>query len=202
MTMIIEEQELHIGADDWKQVVGMGLKEDFLEEMVQEFLARGGEIQVIPIGVATEALQAKISGYNVVDAAQANLRTQQRIARRSKQDERLVMKLEGILGNHARKELCEILHVSDGKLQRLLREYFHDDPRADDVREGVRDYSNPANLERWVMQVRAAQAQGVRGMWKTAKAANIGYDTLKVLIKKGLVKVDKLDRNGNLRKTK
>src|SRR5690606_7752005 len=123
------------------------------------------------------------------------------LARQRKEDERLVMKLDGLLGDHARKELCALLKISDGKLQRLLKEYFHDDPRADSVREGVKDYSDPANQERLVMRVRAVQQEGVRGMRKTANAAGIAFDTLSMLCRKGLVHVDKLDRNGNVVKT-
>jgi len=44
MTQIIEEVEIHIAADEWRTVIGMGLKEDWLASKVDEYLANGGTI--------------------------------------------------------------------------------------------------------------------------------------------------------------
>lgn len=192
MTVIIEEQDLHIDADEWKSVVGMGLKEDYLEQLVEEYLANGGQIQEVPPGVTAECFQVKISGFNVVDSAQASLRIKQRVARRSKADEELVTKLNDLLGHHVRKDMRKMLGISDGKLQRLLNDYFADDPRADASRASPNGRDEPETIARRVKEVQAA---GVKGMSATIKAVGTSYPMMRRLIQMGMVKVEKTNRH-------
>jgi hypothetical protein len=183
------EEEIRVEADEWKSVVGMGIREDWLESMVAEYVANGGAIQVVPQGASAE-----VPKFNTVDREHTEVQRRGRMNTIQKGDEKMVAIIEQHLGQCARDELMALLKCSDSKFQRLLNVYFHDDERADPYRAVPHGEYLDRNTERFVKLIQEAQARGVVGRSNVAKAAGIAYNTVNKLVKKGLVDVPKVDR--------
>ena len=187
---MIEEAEVVIEADEWKSVVGMGLREDWLAALVDDYVANGGTIQQVPIGASADVPVA----FNTVDGAHTNKQRSGRMNTIQKGDEKMVAIIEAHLGQCARDELMALLKCSDSKFQRLLNVYFHDDERADPYRAVPHGDYIQANHARFVKLINEVQARGVVGRSNVAKAAGIAYNTVNKMISMGLVDVPKVDR--------
>ena len=132
MTDIIEIED-DIGADDWAGDVHCphrARKRAWLEAKVAEFLARGGEIQQIEIGEITLAgsVPRHPSTFHLTGM------TAKARERMDKEAERL----DGILRsrpNVTAEEVQQMLCISREKLQRLVCQRFHSDPRAQHLRK-------------------------------------------------------------------
>jgi hypothetical protein len=95
------------------------ITQDELERREAEYLARGGVIQRIPIGRSAE-----VSEFNNRAVTTGN-------ARHFTTDAQKVEQIAALLDTAKQKrDLPDALHCSDDKVQRLLRTYFADDPRA------------------------------------------------------------------------
>lgn len=188
MTMIIEEQEIRIGADDWRSVVGMGIKEDTLASLVEEYLANGGTISTLETGKSSEIIQSQISGFNSVSSKHTDVIMQRRKRRQEKDDNSMIPKVDAMLNNYAtmtRADMCKALGISNDRLLRLLDIYFKGDPR---VAELEHTYMRIKTAER-VARVKEAQALGIEGRDAVARFCRMGTDVLRKLHEAGLVNV-------------
>lgn len=114
-----------------------------LEELTEQFKARGGVIQVIPFGVLAQPEvdfnnRCSLSGNSAYSTEEVLSHRRRRAVKAMGDDSYAVAKLGTLLGTGLkRKDLISEMGCSDDKIQRLLADYFADDERADPYRKGA-----------------------------------------------------------------
>src|SRR3546814_19351321 len=98
---MIEEADIHIEADEWMSVVGMGLRYDWLEYLVEEYVSSGGTIQRVPPGASAEVP----TPFNTVNREHTEIQRRGRMNTIQKGDEKMVAIIKEHLGLCAREEL-------------------------------------------------------------------------------------------------
>lgn len=193
MTQIIEEVEVHISPDDWRSVVGMGLKEDWLASKVDEFLASGGTIKHCEVGASTEILEKAYSGFNTVDSKHRDVVNSRRAKRQEAADRSMIGKVDKALNNckdRTAKELAEELGISVGRFHRILALYFPDDTRQDQMSFGR--YKTEKQLKEHAAQIQALYDGGMTGWNNLYRTAGISYSVMKRLHDKGYLSIPKM----------
>lgn len=193
MTQIIEEVDIHISPDDWRSVVGMGLKDDWLTSKVEEFLASGGTIQQCEIGARSDAVQKAISGFNTVNSTHSGEVVSRRAKRQEASDRSMISKVDKAL-NHCKdltiKEVAERLDIGVGRLRRILALYFPDDTRQDQMSFGR--YKTDEELRAHAAQIQAMYDSGITGWNNLYRGAGISYNVMKRLHDKGYLNIPKM----------
>lgn len=183
MTVIIEDDETPSG-DAWAGIVAQdhSAEEQWLAEREREFLARGGVIRQVPQGLCgkpTEVLKygALSTNDRYSPAEQMEMRTakaRDALTSRIEADEKAAAVIDVLL-NDATTVLwiTQCTGFSSDKVQRLLREYFGRDPRAQKFRS-VDQQDRKANVLR---AAKAAISSGQVGVANVAQAsgASTGY---------------------------
>lgn len=193
MTQIIEEVEIHIAPDDWRSVIGMGLKEDWLASKVDEFLANGGTIKQCAVGEGTDILDKANSGFNTVNSLHRDVVNERRAKRQEAADRAMIPKVDKALNNckdRTAKELAEELDISVGRFHRILALYFPDDPRQDQMSFGR--YKTDKQLKEHAAHIQALYDGGMTGWNNLYRAAGISYAVMKRLHEKGYLNIPKL----------
>ncbi|WP_055128547.1 helix-turn-helix domain-containing protein [Pseudomonas mediterranea] len=133
-------------ADAWasNNTTGHAPEELDLEAMVRQYLANGGKIQEVAQGASAVEIRGAAAfnatfyttphvSEELIKARVAHNRTTNAVInhRMYGGDGKLVEKLGKLLdGQPPRKDILSAMGMSDDRLQRLLRMYFNDDPRA------------------------------------------------------------------------
>ena len=193
MTQIIEEVEVHISPDDWRSVVGMGLKEDWLASKVDEFLASGGTIKQCEVGASTEILEKAYSGFNTVDSKHRDVVNSRRAKRQEAADRAIIPKVDKALDNCYERTMAEVakdIGISPGRLRRILILYFPDDTRQDAMAFGRT--KTDTELRADAAKIQALYDSGITGWNRLYAAAGISYEVMKRLHDKGYLDIPKL----------
>lgn len=158
-----------------------------LAALTAEFLARGGKIEEVPSGTLT----AKEVPFNIhlskdFTPEKASEHERRRKARIEKEDKPLVEKLnEWLDKGMSRHEIQDGLGVGYDKLQRLLRTYFEDDPRADAYRAVPKQDDQEADYTQYAaLRETMEHAQACRAM-------HIGWTKGKTLMDLWLARMEK-----------
>lgn len=193
MTQIIEEVEIHIAPDDWRSVIGMGLKEDWLADKVDEYLAKGGKITTIEPGVTTDIIQEVVSGFNTANSKHRDVVNERRAKQQEAADRAIIPKVDKALDNCYERTMAEVaksIKTSPGRLRRILALYFPDDPRQDQMSFGRT--KTDTELRADAARVQALYDAGMTGWNRLHSAAGISYETMKKLHEKGYLNIPKL----------
>lgn len=95
-----------------------------------------------------------------------------------------------------RRDIAKALGCSDWRLQRLLRLFFTDDPRADSMRAGdMADRKQTGEL-RQVERIKQVMSQGVQGINAVARAAHVNYRSIHDLNRRYKLGIQALPRGG------
>lgn len=193
MTQIIEEVDIHIAPDDWRSVVGMGLKEDWLEEKVNEFLANGGTIKQCAVGEGTDILDKANSGFNTVNSLHRDVVNERRAKRQEAADRAMIPKVDKALDTCNELTMADVakgIGISPGRLRRILALYFPDDTRQDQMSFGRT--KTDTELRADAAKVQALYESGITGWHRLYTTAGIGYSTMKTLHDRGYLDIPKL----------
>ena len=132
MTDTIEFDD-DIGADEWASENhcqnARRRKRAWLAAKVEQFLAKGGQIQQIEIGAITleHAVPTHVSTFHLTAGTK---KSRERAAAEAE-------RLDGILRDRpdvTADEVCQMLAIDSSRLQRLICGHFHADPRAQHLR--------------------------------------------------------------------
>ena len=193
MTQIIEEVDIYIAPDDWRSVVGMGLKEDWLADKVDEYLASGGTIKQCAAGETTDLIQKVVSGFNTANTQHRDVVNERRAKQQEAADRKAISKIEKVL-DHCYdknvKEVAAMAGMSQARFIRVTKLYFKDDQRLLGIRDGR--YKSQAELAELAAKVQALYDGGLTGWHRLYTAAGIGYQTMVKLHDLGLLNIPKL----------
>jgi len=194
---IIAEEDV-IGADEWHSVVAQSREAASQQIAIkaEEFLARGGVINIIQNGVTSNRWINSFNGTvlttNKADrfsAAQVKTytrkRSEKKIQETAASDKPLVEALSALLDDAPNTTyITEQLKRSHDLVQRLLTDYFADDPRADKFRRKERDVLNQENELALVEKIRDALSAGLVGVWSIAKHLHSSHHSITAVNKK------------------
>lgn len=191
---ILEVVDEVISPDEWAAIdpsADRAAIRAMLEHATAEFLKHGGKIQQAEQGAST-AVPTRFNLPAICIAAfdpaqqkrhkadQAKLTTI-----RSSQDKAAVAVLDKLLGTpHTTCTLAAAMGCSVDKVQRLVRDYFPDDLRADPYRKRTREESREYYEKTLLEKIKQAQAEGVRGIWEITKYCNANYANVAAVNKK------------------
>lgn len=180
MPQLIEDTEVFIPADAWATLTPPAPPAP-IDDMVAAFLAAGGKIHQVDPGVSA----TDVSGVRVLtmpstkfDAHQQLAHATAKASKRSRQaragDLEAVALVKAMLPTASSAvAIANALYCTEDKLQRLLREYFADEPMADRFRRLDRDARNKEVEDQVVPAVRKAIADGMVGIYAIAKHVGI-----------------------------
>lgn len=190
-TDLAPKDEPIIPADDWVRA-GQALNEHAtwkgrmtqaeLERLEAEYLANGGEIRQIPMGVSAEIVM--FNNCPVVASQNSPFSHEERCAhqatkahRRFRGDGEMVAKIKTAIPTvSTARELYEACGISADKLERLLRDYLADDESAKPFRKMSRD-EREAMVKAQYPGIAAENADHI-----CAKILHITYPELKRII--------------------
>lgn len=174
MTMIIEELDWQIDADEWADAEPRCPRKDSeeLAAMVAEYLAAGGAITYCePTQIHSfthrETLNALFDAKNTAWSLKDTFTLEERAAHQKRKHDRLrktrmaedkndVPKLDAALniGFINRSALVTHLGMSNDKVCRLLAVYFAEDPRAEGMQRVDRDTKKSQQDAKWVARIK------------------------------------------------
>lgn len=185
--MIVSEVEEVITPDDWASIEPKVLHFDQsaeLQRQVDEFLAQGGKVKELRPG---ESALVDSSTYFVIPAKKAaevdpGVRLQRekeqlkKLSSRMRKDSAIIAKINAALdGATTQKALVEDLNTNVYTLQRVLRDHFSEDPRADRFQKRTIDQKTAAYEATVLPKVREAIANGMKGMHRIAEYCGTNY---------------------------
>lgn len=180
MTMIIEELDWEIAADEWAEAEPRCPRKESeaLAELVAEYLEAGGTITVCdPQQSHTfthrETLNSLFDTKNVAWSLKDTYTLEQRAAHQKRKADRLrsnqmatdkvdVPKVDAALGVGFvnRSAMVDYLGMSNDKVCRLLAVYFADDPRAEGMQRVDRDTKASQRDARYIARIKEEYAKG------------------------------------------
>lgn len=188
MTQIIEVRETPIPADAWANYVPQipELDSGALNSLVDSFLAQGGAIVEVPPGVTAEPLDVKDmmdSDFTNADLYTPEERAAYKAERAAKRehrlragdDKRVAAVRDQLPIAKCTKALAKATELSPHVLQRILRDYFADEPMADRFRALDRDQQVSLNEAALIAKIRIALGNGVVGLGNVAKACGSSF---------------------------
>lgn len=200
MATIIEEPNIRVSPDDWllgaKVARPTNLREE-IEILMQQYLAAGGQVQEVTTTAPRASAEPAPFNYDRLSGIQDQAVVSRRKRKLTERDHADAKHLEQLLAEGVpRRGIAKALGCSDWRLQRLLRLFFADDPRADSMRAGdMADRKQAAEL-RQVERIKRVLAQGVQGISAVANAANVNHRSIHDLNRRYKLGIQALPRGG------
>lgn len=199
MTAFIEEAPVHIPADAWAFLAGHPNPQQAadLEAKVREYLAKGGTITEVPVGVSADTTsEIDTHVYTLVATSKFGLdqhreHTAKARGAKLRRDQHLAARIRAYLPAESRVWLAKALGVSDGLVRRIIRDYLADVPAAAALLERRLDDTPKLN------RVKAELAKGTIGVGNVCANAGIGLKTLYNLERKYGIKVPRTHKSAH-----
>lgn len=150
-------------------------RREVLDTLVQDFLAKGGKIEVVPEGQCKD-----VAYFNFENPAIARVQQQRRLATMSRSDERLCGRLNALLDVEqalSKDELCRALDCSRSRLERVLATHYPEDKRVDHYRADIRVAENDKRYAEYARRIKEAKAAGAKTNQEIYTAAGMSEKT-------------------------
>lgn len=185
-----------IAPDEWAAVGPKAAPLDARAELARqtaEFLAQGGKIQEVPVHATGIIEGAYFMSFPVGARATPDPELKRKaeqarygdVKKKLSRDDKAAEKLSGLLDAAATLAgLAADMGCSVDKVQRLIRDRFADDARADPFRKRTREESRALFEKDLLSRIAAAQQAGARGIWAIAHSCNANFNCVAQVNKK------------------
>lgn len=203
MSRILEEDvdEL-VDADDWSTVVADSRERQRreLEAKVAEFKRNGGRIHncapgetALPEGKVLFTITKETTKHDPAMQKRHEEDQFTKLKQRLATDAKAVNKLNELLGNAENMtQICDAMACSPNRVQRLVRDHFADDPRADRFRAHLPMEERKALLEAELLpKISKCIADGVVGIHKVAELCGTSFEMVRTIEKKHRLRIER-----------